>query len=105
MCGICGAISADDRDLSEVTRRMTAALVHRGPASAGHHEEPGIGLGMLRLSIIDRATGQQPLFNEDGSVAVIFNGEIYNFEELRRELERKGHRFASATDGEVIPHL
>jgi asparagine synthase (glutamine-hydrolysing) len=83
---------------------MTAAMVHRGPDAAGHLADPGIALGMRRLSIIDRATGQQPLFNEDRSIAVVFNGEIYNFQELRDELQRKGHRFHSASDTEAIVH-
>jgi asparagine synthase (glutamine-hydrolysing) len=105
MCGICGVVSADEqRDLSQLSRRMTAALVHRGPDATGTLEVPGIGLGMRRLSIIDRATGQQPVFNEDASVAVIFNGEIYNFQHLRHELEKSGHQFRTRCDTEAIVH-
>jgi asparagine synthase (glutamine-hydrolysing) len=108
MCGICGIVAPDGRhhpdDLDALARRMTAAMVHRGPDAAGHLADPGIALGMRRLSIIDRATGQQPLFNEDRSIAVVFNGEIYNFQELRDELRRKGHQFHSASDTEAIVH-
>jgi asparagine synthase (glutamine-hydrolysing) len=108
MCGICGIVAPDGRyqpgDLDALARRMTAAMLHRGPDSGGHLADPGIALGMRRLSIIDRATGQQPLFNEDGSIAVVCNGEIYNFQELREELRGKGHRFHSVSDTEVIVH-
>ena len=105
MCGICGVVATDPRrDVSVLTRQMMSALVHRGPDSAGALDEPGISLGMRRLSIIDRATGNQPVFNEDGDVAVIFNGEIYNFVELRCELEAAGHVFRSRSDTEAIVH-
>ena len=79
-------------------------MIHRGPDAAGDLDEPGIAMSMRRLSIIDRATGQQPQFNEDGDVAVISNGEIYNFQELRYELTRKGHRFCTLSDTEAIVH-
>jgi len=79
-------------------------MIHRGPDAAGDLDEPGIAMSMRRLSIIDRATGQQPQFNEDGDVAVISNGEIYNFQELRHELTRKGHRFCTLSDTEAIVH-
>ena len=85
--------------------RMCAALEHRGPDSRGVHLEPGVGLGIQRLRIIDLATGDQPIFNEDGTVAVVLNGEIYNFKELRRELEAEGHRFRTHGDTETIVHL
>jgi asparagine synthase (glutamine-hydrolysing) len=84
--------------------RMASRLVHRGPDDAGVHVEPGVGLGFRRLSIIDLAGGHQPIFNEDGSVAAVFNGEIYNFQELRRELEPRGHRFRTRADSEVLVH-
>lgn len=84
---------------------MCAALEHRGPDSRGLHIDAGVGLGIQRLRVIDLATGDQPLFNEDGSVAVVLNGEIYNYRELRAELERSGHRFATQSDTEVIAHL
>ena len=84
--------------------RMTEALHHRGPDESGYHVEPGVGLGHRRLSIIDVATGQQPLFNEDGSVAVVFNGEIYNYQSLIPELAALGHVFRTRSDTEVIVH-
>jgi asparagine synthase (glutamine-hydrolysing) len=107
MCGICGVVSLEDwRDanLARLVQPMMAAMWHRGPDASGHLEEPGLALGMRRLSIIDRATGSQPFWNEDHTVAVIFNGEIYNFEELRQELTRLGHHFRSRSDTEAIVH-
>ena len=109
MCGICGMAGADPVD-REVLARMTQALHHRGPDDDGHfvrHYEDGVavGLGFRRLSIIDLDTGNQPLGNEDGSLQLVFNGEIYNFRELRRDLEARGHRFATNGDAEVIVHL
>ncbi len=85
--------------------RMCAAIVHRGPDDAGFYMGPNVGLGMRRLSIIDIKTGQQPVHNEDKTVWIVFNGEIYNFRELRKGLEQKGHRFYTETDTEVIVHL
>ena len=84
---------------------MCDAMVHRGPDDAGYLVEDSVALGMRRLSIIDLSGGHQPIFNEDGSVAVFYNGEIYNYLELRAELEAKGHRFATNSDTEVIVHL
>jgi asparagine synthase (glutamine-hydrolysing) len=84
---------------------MCAALEHRGPDSRGLHVDTGVGLGIQRLRVIDLATGDQPIFNEDGSVAVVLNGEIYNYRQLRGELERAGHRFGTRSDTEVIAHL
>src|SRR4051794_39220769 len=84
---------------------MCAALEHRGPDSRGLHVDGGAGLGIQRLRVIDLATGDQPIFNEDGSVAVVLNGEIYNYRELRDALERRGHRFSTRSDTEVIAHL
>ncbi len=106
MCGIAGLFdtrgSRDfDRDLM---KRMNDIQFHRGPDEGDLHFEPGVALGHRRLSIIDLSTGQQPLFNEDGSVAVVFNGEIYNFQELVPELEALGHRFHTRSDTEVIVH-
>ena len=83
---------------------MLEAIVHRGPDGEGRFDRPGLALGMRRLAIIDLAGGDQPIFNEDSSVAVVFNGEIYNFRELRVELERHGHRFATRCDTEVLVH-
>jgi asparagine synthase (glutamine-hydrolysing) len=106
MCGIAGIVSLGAKPvlLGEV-RRMCAAIAHRGPDDEGFYIAPGVGLGMRRLSIIDLATGRQPVANEDGSVQVVFNGEIYNFQELRADLVRRGHSFYTATDTETIVHL
>jgi asparagine synthase (glutamine-hydrolysing) len=105
MCGIAGVLlpagaSADPR----LVRAMTRALEHRGPDEEGYHVEGRIGLGQRRLSIIDLAGGRQPIYNEDDSVCVVFNGEIFNYLELRRDLEAKGHRFRTQTDTETIVH-
>jgi asparagine synthase (glutamine-hydrolysing) len=106
MCGIAGIIACRGappaRD--DVTR-MCDAMVHRGPDDAGYLLDGAVALGMRRLSIIDLSGGHQPIFNEDGTVAVVYNGEIYNYLELRAELEGKGHRFATNSDTEVIVHL
>lgn len=103
MCGICGFFGFND---NELLKRMTICLVHRGPNNKGFFEDKNVSLGFRRLSIIDLSTkGNQPFFNEDKSVAAVFNGEIYNFLELKRELEKKGHRFESNSDGETIVHL
>jgi asparagine synthase (glutamine-hydrolysing) len=106
MCGITGIFDARGR--SEIDRalldRMNESQHHRGPDGAGLHVEPGVGLGHRRLSIIDLATGQQPLYNEDSSVVVVFNGEIYNFQELVPELAARGHVFRTHSDTEVIVH-
>jgi asparagine synthase (glutamine-hydrolysing) len=84
---------------------MLRTIVHRGPDDSGTHVEPGMGLGMTRLAIIDLAGGRQPMANEDGSIWIVFNGEIYNHRLLRRDLEAKGHRFATQSDTEAILHL
>lgn len=107
MCGITGVAFADtqQRPDTNLLARMCAALTHRGPDSAGGLVEPGIGLAMRRLSVIDVEGGTQPIFNEDKSVAVVFNGEIYNFPELREQLISQGHRFATNSDTETIVHL
>ncbi len=106
MCGITGIF--DMQGEGEISRdllsRMNETQFHRGPDEGGIHLEPGVGLAHRRLSIIDLASGQQPLFNEDRSVAVTYNGEIYNFSELTRELEERGHRFRTHCDTEVIVH-
>jgi asparagine synthase (glutamine-hydrolysing) len=103
MCGICGHFNPSGV-LSEDLHRMTSALRHRGPDGQGIFQENGIGLGHRRLSIIDLDGGRQPMSNEDGSIWITFNGEIYNFEEIRKGLEGR-HRFASRCDTEVILHL
>jgi asparagine synthase (glutamine-hydrolysing) len=106
MCGIVGVMDLTGRRPlpRELVSRMNETQHHRGPDAGGLHLEPGLGLGHRRLSIIDLSTGQQPLFNEDGSVVVIFNGEIYNYQELIPELVRLGHRFSTRSDTEVIVH-
>ena len=106
MCGITGIFdtSGVDEISRELLHRMNETQFHRGPDEGGLHLEPGVGLGHRRLSIIDLSTGQQPLFNEDGSVVVVFNGEIYNFQELVPELEALGHTFRTHSDTEVIVH-
>ncbi len=107
MCGICGIFEVESGQLvsPEVIRRMADTLTHRGPDDAGYHIEPGLALGHRRLSIIDLSTGHQPMANEDETVWVLFNGEIYNFDRLRSWLEPKGHRFRTRSDTEVIVHL
>jgi asparagine synthase (glutamine-hydrolysing) len=102
MCGICG-IAGSGAD-AEAVARMNATLVHRGPDSDGLFDGGAAILAARRLSIIDLDGGQQPIANEDGSVVVVQNGEIYNYRELRRELEASGHRFATASDTEVLVH-
>ena len=106
MCGIAGIFDSRERAPVDgaVLRCMTDSLIHRGPDASGFFEAPGVGLGHRRLSIIDLSGGQQPLFNEDGSVVVVYNGEIYNFQALTRELEALGHRFSTRSDTEVIVH-
>ena len=107
MCGIAGiaALPGGSPATIEQLRQMCRTIAHRGPDDEGFDIEGAVGLGVRRLSVIDVRGGRQPIFNEDRSVRVVFNGEIYNFRELRRRLEGAGHRFASATDGEVIVHL
>src|ERR1700733_14161600 len=106
MCGIAGIISFDGQPVYErELRSMCSAIVHRGPDDEGGHCSPGAGLAMRRLSIIDLAGGHQPVSNEDGSVWVVLNGEIYNYQELRRDLISKGHRFVTNSDTETLVHL
>jgi asparagine synthase (glutamine-hydrolysing) len=107
MCGIAGVASISGRPTIDRTRlgAMTNSLLHRGPDETGSDICDGVALGMRRLSIIDVEGGSQPLYNEDHSVRVVFNGEIYNHRELRRSLQARGHRLLTQTDGEVIPHL
>ena len=105
MCGICGAIGFDDlRESESVVRRMNAALIHRGPDGEGVLTARGAALGMRRLSIIDLSGGGQPVWNEAETIGIVFNGEIYNFWELRRSLTDVGHQFRTQSDTEVIVH-
>ena len=106
MCGIAGQVRADggrvDRAMLET---MCTSIEHRGPDSRGLHLDAGVGLGIQRLRVIDLATGDQPLYNEDRTVAVVLNGEIYNYGELREQLARRGHELSTSGDTEVIAHL
>ena len=102
MCGICGMVGGPER---ATLGRMAAAMTHRGPDDDGFYLDEQAGLGFRRLSIIDVAGGHQPLTNEDQSLHLVFNGEIYNHRELRAGLEARGHRFRTGSDGEVILHL
>ncbi len=107
MCGIAGVVSATrESNITEaLVRHMCDQIGHRGPDDEGIYVADGAGLGMRRLSIIDLSGGHQPVFNEDRSAWIVFNGEIFNFLELRPELEKRGHRFYTKTDTEVIIHL
>ena len=107
MCGIAGIASFDPqhRPDAEQLRVMCDTIAHRGPDGYGGEIRDDVALGMRRLAVIDVAGGQQPIFNEDRTVRVVFNGEIYNYRELRKELEARGHRFATHSDTEVIVHL
>jgi asparagine synthase (glutamine-hydrolysing) len=107
MCGICGFLDSRQTEQSkrDSLRKMCGIISHRGPDDEGHYINGDVALGMRRLSIIDLAHGHQPLSNEDETVWVVLNGEIYNFQKLRDELESKGHRFRTRSDTEVIVHL
>src|SRR2546421_11563012 len=107
MCGICGIARLDRRSGPEpaVLEAMSETLIHRGPNSEGTVIDGPVGLAARRLSIIDLAGGDQPIANEDGTVHVVQNGEIYNFRLLRDPLERAGHRFRTRSDTEVLVHL
>ncbi len=110
MCGICGVIDwTDSGNAAAVVRRMTPAMLHRGPDDEGYLEGGGpstgrLAIGMRRLSIIDLEGGHQPIFNADGRVGAVLNGEIYNFRELRKQLEDRGHIFHTRSDSEVVAH-
>ena len=105
MCGIVGILDKNKKDVhdSEI-RQMCATIVHRGPDDEGRYTHKNIGIGMRRLNIIDLRTGRQPIHNEDKSTWIVFNGEIYNYQELREDLIKKGHEFHTESDTEVIVH-
>src|SRR5208337_301117 len=107
MCGICGKLNLDRNSSVDpaLIRAMLDTIRHRGPDDEGVYSTAQVGLGHRRLSIIDLNTGHQPLSNEDGTVWIVFNGEIYNYQELRLFLLGKGHTFKTQTDTEVIVHL
>ncbi len=105
MCGICGyyhrGAQTPDQNLLE---QMNSTLIHRGPDSEGYFVDPPVGLAMRRLAVIDLKSGAQPMFNEDKTVVTVFNGEIYNFQDLRADLQKRGHVFSTSSDTEVIVH-
>jgi asparagine synthase (glutamine-hydrolysing) len=105
MCGIAGKLSTTEPVGRALIEKMCAVVEHRGPDSRGVFLDDGVGLGIQRLRVIDLETGDQPIFSEDGSIVVVLNGEIYNYEELRSQLQREGHRFGTKGDTEVIVHL
>src|SRR6476659_1862150 len=107
MCGIAGMIDlAGQRPVPEGSiQRMSRALLHRGPDEEGFLIRPGLGLASRRLSIVGLADGQQPIFNEDRNVSVVFNGELFDYVERRDELRARGHHFRTHCDTEIIPHL
>jgi asparagine synthase (glutamine-hydrolysing) len=107
MCGIVGILNLEEQPATDpnLLRRMLGALRHRGPDEFGIYRDHWIGLGNARLSILDLCSGQQPISNEDGRLWIVYNGEVFNFVELRPELEARGHRFSTHTDTEVILHL
>jgi asparagine synthase (glutamine-hydrolysing) len=107
MCGIAGIVTNGkiDERAQQLLRKMCDVMVHRGPDDEGYYFSQRVGLGIRRLSIIDLQTGHQPVLNEDGTLAVVLNGEIYNYQELRDELIKKGHRLSTTGDTETIVHL
>src|SRR3984893_17172053 len=105
MCGIAGFLLRDSKAQAASVRAMCDLIRHRGPDDQGIYTEGGCGIGMRRLSIIDLSTGHQPMSNEDESVWVVFNGEIYNYQDLRQDLIQRGHHFATNSDTETLVHL
>src|SRR5437762_4678989 len=105
MCGIAGVVDRAAAPDERLVTAMCDRIVHRGPDARGIHVNSEAALGSQRLAIIDVAGGDQPIFSEDGEVAVVMNGEIYNFVELRDRLRARGHEFSTGSDGEVLVHL
>src|SRR5882672_6923856 len=110
MCGITGWANFDSRKpppdgAKDLLHAMCERMVHRGPDSEGLMVATGVALGMRRLAIIDLVSGEQPVYNEDKTIAVVLNGELYNYREVRDDLEKRGHTFRSASDTEILPHL
>ncbi|MES1263008.1 MAG: asparagine synthase (glutamine-hydrolyzing), partial [Peristeroidobacter soli] len=105
MCGICGFFTTRERATDTLLRTMNDRIARRGPDGEGQFCADGVGIAMRRLAIIDLEGGRQPIFNETGRIAIVFNGEIYNYRELRADLIAKGHVFGTASDTEVIVHL
>src|SRR4028119_1496638 len=109
MCGIAGWTNLENKSSREnseaVLHQMCERMKHRGPDSEGLWTDESVALGMRRLSIIDLHTGEQPVYSEDKQIVVVMNGELYNFREVRNDLEKRGHRFETNTDTEILPHL
>src|SRR3982750_3214091 len=107
MCGITGfaGMRGAHSEHETTLRAMCAAIVHRGPNEEGRFHAPRVALGMRRLSVMDVAMGQQPMGNEDGTVQLVFNGEVYNHRQLRRELVARGHAMATSSDTRALVHL
>ena len=106
MCGIVGFVNNKGRSVSrDVVEAMNGAIVHRGPDDDGFYVRENVALAMRRLSIIDLASGKQPIHNADKTKWIVFNGEIYNYRELREDLEKRGHKFYTRSDTEAIIHL
>ncbi|HOJ86073.1 MAG TPA: hypothetical protein PLN68_04020, partial [Elusimicrobiales bacterium] len=106
MCGICGIFSFKNEKINHGDlKKMNDLLIHRGPDDEGFYVEETVGIAMRRLSIIDLESGKQPISNETNDIITVFNGEIYNFKEIKNELLSKGHKFKTKTDTEVIVHL
>ncbi len=105
MCGICGWVALEESAEAPDLERMARTLTHRGPDQQGFYREQHVGLAIRRLKIIALEGGRQPYSNEDGSIQAVFNGELYNFRELRERLEKRGHRFQTEADGEILVHL
>ena len=104
MCGIAGYINNNEKPQKKVLKKMTDRIEHRGPDGEGHYVDDMAALGHRRLAVLDLTTGDQPIFNEDENIVVVFNGEIYNYKELTEELKEKGHTFKTTTDTEVLVH-
>ena len=104
MCGFAGFVDTN-KDKENILTNMLQTIVHRGPDSEGTYLDGDVALGFRRLSIIDLADGSQPLYNEDKSLVLLFNGEIYNYQILREELIKDGHVFKTKTDSEVLMHV
>ena len=106
MCGIVGFVNSNSRAAErEILEKMNACIIHRGPDEDGFFVKENVALAMRRLAIIDLKGGQQPIFNHDKTTAIVFNGEIYNFQEIKKDLEARGHKFYTNSDTEVIVHL
>ena len=101
MCGFVGYVNKE-KDKTKTIKLMNDMIIHRGPDSEGYYTDSDIALGFRRLSIIDLKGGDQPIYNEDKSMVIVFNGEIYNYRELKEDLIKKGHKFTTKSDTEVI---